>query len=86
MSAIRLLDPFRPRVVSLFFALALAPLGIAQNTPQQSPPPQQPGQQQPDQTSPDSGGPGGENGPIALPKKKDKPEEAPPPAPAQPKF
>ncbi|MBS1806030.1 MAG: VWA domain-containing protein [Acidobacteria bacterium] len=94
MSTIRLNGCFRFRLEVLTFvaALALAPLGIAQSTPQQDPPPaqqpaQQPGQQpaqQPDQ--PDSGGPGGENGPIAIPKKKDKPEEAPPPAPAQPKF
>jgi VWFA-related protein len=94
MSTIRLNDCFRFRLEVLTFvaALALAPLGIAQSTPQQDPPPaQQPAQQhgqqpaqQPDQ--PDAGGPGGENGPIAIPKKKDKPEEAPPPAPAQPKF
>ena len=69
----------------LLAALALAPLAMAQSTPP-TPPPTQPAQQ-PDQTSPDSGGPGGDNGPVALPKKKDKPDEAPPPAaPAQPKF
>lgn len=86
MSTIRLHHSFHPGIAPLLLALVLAPLGIAQNPPQQSPPPQQPGQQQQDQTSPDAGGPAGENGPIALPKKKDKPEEAPPPAPAQPKF
>lgn len=89
MSTIRLNDSYRLRleVIPLLAALALGPLAIAQSTPQQQspPPPQQPAQQ-PDQTSPDAGGPGGENGPIALPKKKEKPEEAPPPAPAQPKF
>ena len=31
--------------------------------------------QQPDQTAPDAGGPGGDNGAIALPKRKEKPEE-----------
>lgn len=41
---------------------------------------------QPDQATPDSGGPSGDTGVIALPKKKDAPEEAPPPAPAQPKV
>ncbi|HET6170639.1 MAG TPA: VWA domain-containing protein, partial [Terracidiphilus sp.] len=91
MSTIRLKDclRFRFEVLSLLAALAMAPLGISQSTPQQAPPPQQPAQQpgqQPDQSTPDAGGPGGENGPIALPKKKDKPDEAPPPAPAQPKF
>jgi len=95
MSTIRLNECFRFRaeVLTLVAALALIPTGIAQSTPQQSPPAQKPAQQPaqqpaqpPDQTSPDAGGPGGENGPIALPKKKDKPEEAPPPAPAQPKF
>jgi len=95
MSTIRLNERFRFRaeVLTLVAALALIPTGIAQSTPQQSPPAQEPAQQPaqqpaqpPDQTSPDAGGPGGENGPIALPKKKDKPEEAPPPAPAQPKF
>ena len=47
-----------------------------------------PAQQQPkpDQTSPDSGGPAPDNGSIAIPKKKDQPEDTPPPAPAQPKF
>jgi VWFA-related protein len=43
-------------------------------------------QQQPDQTVPDAGGPGSDPGAIALPKKKEKTEEAPPPAPAEPKF
>jgi VWFA-related protein len=71
---------------SLLAALALAPLAIAQSTPPAAPQ-QTPPTQQPDQTSPDSGGPGGDTGPVALPKKKDKPDEAPvPAAPAQPKF
>ena len=42
--------------------------------------------QQPDQTAPDAGGPGGDTGVIAVPKKKDVPEEAPAPAPAAPKV
>ena len=61
--------------------LALAPAAWTQSTPPQNPP-----AQQPDQTAPDAGGPTGDNGAIALPKKKDVPETAPPPAPAQPKF
>ncbi|MGA2650143.1 MAG: VWA domain-containing protein [Terracidiphilus sp.] len=67
-----------PAVSLILFAgvLAVAP-GKAQ-TP--TPPPAQP-----DQTAPDSGGPGGDTGVIAVPKKKDAPEEAAPlpPAPAE---
>ena len=66
----------------LLAAFAFAPAGWTQSTPQQQTPPAPP----PDQTSPDAGGPGGDTGPVALPKKKDQPEETPPPAPAQPKF
>jgi len=56
----------------------------AQTSGQQS---QQPSsQQQPaDQAAPEAGGPNADNGVIALPKKKDS-DEAPPPAPAAPKF
>ncbi len=36
-------------------------------------------QQQPDQSTPDSGGPGGDNGAIAIPKKPEKPDVPPPP-------
>jgi len=65
-------------------ALAAAPLSEAQNQP---PPPSQPKQpQQPDQAAPESGGPGADSGVIVLPKKKEKPEEAPLPAPAEPKV
>ena len=38
-----------------------------------------PQQQQPDQSAPDSGGPGGDNGAIAIPKKAEKPDVPPPP-------
>ena len=90
MSTIRLSHFFRCRfAIPLTAVLSLASLAIGQSTPQSQPqqqPSQQPAQQPPDQASPDAGGPGGDNGAIALPKKKDKPEEAPPPAPAQPKF
>ncbi|MDR3751935.1 MAG: VWA domain-containing protein [Terracidiphilus sp.] len=61
-----------------------APLTQAQSQPQSQPQGQQP--QQPDQAAPDSGGPGADSGVIALPKKKEAPEEAPPPAPAAPSI
>jgi len=49
---------------------------------------QQPAAQQgqPDQTAPEAGGPSGDTGPMAIPKKKDNSDEAPPPAPPEPKF
>jgi VWFA-related protein len=75
----------RIRVCSLVLLAAAAFLpavAMAQNpAPDQAP--QKP--QQPDQTAPDSGGPTGDNGSIALPKKKE-PTDTPPPAPAEPKF
>jgi VWFA-related protein len=74
-----------PASVALW-ALAAAPLvdAQAQTTQQQT---QQPAQQpQPDQTAPDAGGPNGDNGAIALPKKTENPDDNPPPAPAEPKF
>ncbi len=96
MSTIRVnfLNGCRFWTISLLTVLAVTPAAIAQNTPQtqpqqppaQQPPAQQPAQQPPDQASPDAGGPGGDNGAIALPKRKDKPENTPPPAPAEPKF
>ena len=64
-------------LLTAVIALASAPLLHAQATPPLPP-------QQPDQTAPDSGGPGGDSGVIALPKKKDATPDTPPPAPAQP--
>jgi VWFA-related protein len=64
----------------LLLLLSASVLGRAQNPPPQPPP------QQPDQAAPDAGGPGADSGTIALPKKKEAPEEAPPPAPAEPKI
>ena len=67
-------------------ALAISPLVRAQSS-QPQPQPQSPSSSQPtDQTAPDAGGPGGDNGAIALPKKKEAPEDVPPPAPAEPKL
>jgi len=91
MSTIRLNVVFGCQLstISLLAVLAWAPAAVAQSTPQTQPqqqPSQQPTQPPPDQASPDAGGPGGDNGAIALPKKKEKPDDAPPPAPAQPKF
>ncbi len=63
-------------------ALAAAPLSLAQSTPATPATPPQ----QPDQTAPDAGGPTGDNGVIALPKKKEAPADLPPPAPAEPKV
>jgi len=61
------------------------PIASAQSQNQnQSQPPA--AQQQPDQSAPAAGGPAGDNGPIALPKKPENPDNNPPPAPAEPKF
>ncbi len=82
MPTVRLNDFLRIRFthIVLLGAMGVASMAWAQSTPP-SPPPQQP-----DQTAPDAGGPGADNGAIALPKKKDKPDDTPPPAPAEPKF
>jgi len=76
-----------PRLLSRVALAASVGLGTATLAPGQNPAPQQPPPQpaQPDQTAPDSGGPAGDNGSIALPKKKES-DEAPPPAPAEPKV
>jgi VWFA-related protein len=70
----------RGAVIAMITVLATGVLVEAQQTApaqQQTPP-----AQQPDQTSPDAGGPGGDNGVIALPKKKEAaPEPPPPPTP-----
>lgn len=63
-----------------------APIAWSQNQSPGQNPPQNPAPKQPDQASPDSGGPAGDVGPIAIPKKKDKPDDTPPPAPTQPKI
>jgi VWFA-related protein len=68
-------------IAALGYVLALAVPSLAQQTTppansQTTSPPNQ------DQTMPADGGPGGDNGAIALPKKKDQPP--PPPAPAAP--
>ena len=83
------MSPSHSRSAGRLPALALSLLTWMAATPQipaqspaQNPTPAPP---QP-QTAPDSGGPSPDNGSIALPKKKDQPEDTPPPAPAAPKF
>ncbi len=74
-------------VFTILLFLSSAAWLQAQQTPgtQQAPSTQPPPPaQQPDQTTPDAGGPGGDNGVIALPKKKEK--EAEPPPPPEPKV
>ncbi|MGC1294189.1 MAG: VWA domain-containing protein [Alloacidobacterium sp.] len=87
-----------PRIRQIFASIALFSVvfcqsaASAQQQPQQSQPTQQqqaqPNQQgqQPDQTSPDAGGPGGDNGAIAIPKKKESETAPPPPPPPEPKV
>ena len=57
------------------------PTSTSQAQQQQQNTQQQPNQQ-PDQNAPEAGGPGGDNGSIAIPRKKEKEETAPPPPPA----
>ena len=71
-------------VLALVVILGLSPMLRAQST-QPTPTPQQQ-QQQPDATGSDSGGPGSDNGPIVVPKKKAQPDDTPPPAPVAPKI
>src|SRR5271170_7130696 len=74
-------------VLVVLMSLGQAAFVNAQQTPTQGQQPSTqstPPAQQPDQTNPDAGGPGGDNGVIALPKKKEK--EAEPPPPPQPKV
>src|SRR5580658_8563277 len=73
----------RTALLLVFVALAAATFAHSQATP---PPPQPQTQPPPDQAAPDAGGPGGDSGVIALPKKKDSPADVPPPAPAAPKV
>ncbi|HUA93358.1 MAG TPA: VWA domain-containing protein [Terracidiphilus sp.] len=83
--SIRGIFPARRALLLVAAALLVsAPAYSAQD--QTQPSGQQPKQQ--DQTAPDAGGPSGDNGVIALPKKKESTDE-PPPAPAappEPKF
>jgi VWFA-related protein len=83
--------PFVPVLRRLSLALLILALAAFASEPfsrAQTPATPPAGQQPPqtDQATPDSGGPGGDTGVIALPKKKDAPDDVPPPAPAAPKL
>jgi len=75
-----------------FSILVLAALAVLIGLPRdahgqaQTPSQQQPTSAPPGEAAPDAGGPSGDNGAIALPKKKDVPEETAPPAPAERKI
>jgi VWFA-related protein len=72
-------------LLAALMIVSAAPIGGAQSQ-NQNQGQQPPAQQQPDQSAPAAGGPSGDNGPIALPKKPENTGNNPPPAPAQPKF
>jgi len=75
-----------PRRFSLSFALlALLIFTSAPLTRAQAPTPPTP-QQPADQATPDSGGPSGDTGVIALPKKKENSDNVAPPAPVAPRI
>jgi len=73
---------FRPYLTILFIAIAacvsFSVSGHAQTSGQQYPSQSQ-SSQKPDQTVPEAGGPGGEVGPMAVPKKTDSSDDTPPP-------
>src|SRR5271156_6834643 len=60
-------------------ALVLAAATAVGQAPTTTPPANGQQQQEPDQSGPDSGGPGGDNGAIAIPKKGEKADVPPPP-------
>jgi VWFA-related protein len=64
-------------LLALSITVTAVPFAQSQSTPAPTPPTTPP----PDQTTPDAGGPGGDPGVIALPKKKDVPADVTPPAP-----
>ena len=76
--------PMIPRLLVSGFCFLLL-VGLSAHLCRAQAPAPAPGQQ-PDQATPDSGGPGADPGAIALPKKKEKTEDAPPPALAAPKI
>ena len=81
---VRLQGRDRSLAAAVLLALLLAPASklLSQQPAQQSGTPQQAGTPpQPDQQAPEAGGPGGDNGSIAIPKKKEKEEPPPPPEP-----
>lgn len=89
MTTIRTFPWPGPRVKRLLLLSVLAAFSSAPSLRSQSQSQSQSQQPAPppgDQASPDAGGPAGDNGTIALPKKKDVPDETPPPAPPERKV
>jgi VWFA-related protein len=84
----RMITPSGRRLQSVMLLASMGMLATASLTwAQNQQPPSSPSSSQPtDQASPDAGGPGADPGAIALPKKKDKSDDVPPPAPAAPKI
>ncbi len=77
--------PFLFLLCASLLGLPLTRVSLAQA--QSQPQSQQPAPAPPSDASPDAGGPAGDNGVIVLPKKKDKPDDAPlPVAPPEPKV
>lgn len=68
-------------VIGIVLLAGMVTLGFGQAQPQDAQTQQKPGQQQ---APPAAGGPQGDIGPIAIPKKKDEPPPPPPPAPKNP--
>ncbi len=79
---------FTPRPTLTACLILLASMGLSPGLLAQSTQPAPPPTQQPDTASPDAGGPGGDNGPIVVPKKKVSTDDAdtPPPAPVAPRI
>lgn len=71
-------------LAAAFAVLMAAPLGHPQNQTQQ--PAQTTQTQEPSEAGPAAGGPNANTGAIAVPKKKESPEETAPPAPPRPEF
>ncbi len=65
-------------VIAIVVCLSLSLCGWAQSSDQSSSSQSQ-ASQKPDQTPPEAGGPGGEVGPMAVPKKTDSADDTPPP-------
>jgi VWFA-related protein len=77
---------FLPAILLMAFLMAATAASGRAQYQSQPPANQQPAAQQPDQQAPEAGGPSGDNGPMALPKKPDNSDTTPPPAPARPEF
>jgi len=77
---------FRPVTLLVAAVLVMAPWAMAQSqeSSSSSSAQTQSGQKQPDNVPAEAGGPGGETGPLAVPKKKDSSEDSTPP-PSRPK-